>query len=343
MSATSREGVPSANRGPTNLNHSVPAIPDFLRFTTSEAVVFGDAVEADRMQWSAVQFIQHFAPESGIAVEAECKGGRRGYTHHFQLLTPDGESCGDIAFGGERQLGTVSVELTGAGCARVAAARPFAEAWGHVRLMLDTVNARITEFHVAHDDYKGVRNLQTARDMYEAGDFDGAFKRPAMSPQGWNDGTGQSIYIGKKTATRQLVVYEKGREQGLRDGDDGVEWTRWEARFYARNRPIPNAIVEQPWEYMVGEYPALSWVSSCMTVIGVAVERSVANLHGAIRNCKRQYGAVIKLVLDHVPEEKVVRFFKKLVAKPSVPGWLLANPLGMESIGPAFSRMAFNV
>lgn len=343
MSAASRERVPLANRGPTNLNHSVPAIPDFLRFTTSEAVVFGDAVDVDRMHWRAVQFIADFAPDSGIAVEGECKGGRRGYQHHFQLLTPDGESCGDIAFGGERQLGTVSVELTGAGCARVAAARPFAEAWGHVRVMLDTVSGRITEFHVAHDDYAGVRNLQTAREMYEGGSFDGAYKRPALKSDGWNDGSGETIYIGKKTATRQLVVYEKGREQGLRDGDDGVEWTRWEARFYARNRAIPNEVVEAPWEYMVGEFPCLSWISACMTVMRVAVKRSIANLHGSIRNVQRQYGAFINVVLDHVPEEKVVPFFKKLLAKSALPGWLVANPFGRESIGPALERMALRV
>lgn len=335
--------VPSANRGPTNLNSHVPAIPDFLRFTTAEAVVFRDATDADAMHRRAVEFMRDFAPDSGIAVEVECKGGRRGYTHHFQLLTPDGESCGDIAFGGDRQRGTVSVEMTGAGCARVAAARPFAEAWGHVRCMLDTVQARITEFHVAHDDYKGVRNLQTALDMYEAGAFDGAFKRPAMQPQGWNDGSGRSVYIGKKTATRQMVVYEKGREQGLRDGDDGVEWTRWEGRFYARNRAIPNDVVEAPWEYLVGEFPALSWVSACMSVMRVAVKCSTANLRGSIRHCKRQYGALIKLALDHLPEDKLVPFFKKLLAKPALPGWLVANPLGRESIAPAFQRMALTV
>jgi DNA relaxase NicK len=321
--------VPWANRGPTNLNDTTPAIPDFLRFTVSERAVFGDVFDELRVRQCVVEFIRDLAPQSGIVVEQDCKGGRRGYVHHFQLLTPDGESCGDVSFGGERQRCTVSIELTGGGCARVCATRPFAEAWGHVREMLDSMGARITEFHAAHDDYEGLRDLALARRMYEDGEFDGAFKRPAMSPQGWNDGTGQSIYIGKKTATKQIVIYEKGREQGYRDGDEGVTWVRWEARFYARNRPIPNEVVVAPWEYMVGEYPALTWISAVTSVMTVAVKRVKGNLQSAMRHCQRQYGGLLNFLAgisdDAADLGDLVSSF---LTRPTVPAWVAANPFG---------------
>jgi DNA relaxase NicK len=338
MSRREAAKAPSANRGPTNLNGygDLPAIVDFLRFTLPQAYL---GLDDDACQHAdVVEFVRNLAPDSGLAVEMERKGGRRGYTWHYQLLTPAGEPCGDVSWGGERQMGTVSVEMTGAGCARVAAVRPFAEAWGHIRCVLETVGAKITRVDVAHDDFGGVRSISTAQEMYDAGDFDGAFKRPALEPRGWNDGSGRSLYIGKPTATRQLVVYEKGREQGLRDGDTGVEWVRWEARFNNRNREIPLSLLEAPWEYMVGEYPALSWISACMSVMRVAVERSLANLAGSIRHCKRQFGSLLGLVLKHqMDDEMLGRFVRLKLARASAPRWLNQNPLGRVSLGRAFA------
>ncbi|UGB47232.1 replication initiation factor domain-containing protein [Frateuria edaphi] len=330
--------VPSANRGPTNLNEQLPCVADFLRFTTREAVVFEDAFDDAARVRKVLAFLDWFFPASGLVLEGEAKGGRRGYTHHFQLLTPDGVSCGDVAYGGDRQRGTVSVELTGAACALVARSRPFADAWGHVRDCLDTVGARITEYHAAHDDYSGMRNLDTAREMYEAGAFDGAFKRPAMQRVGWNDGSGQTLYIGKKTATRQMVVYEKGREQGLRDGDEGVDWVRWEARFYARNREIPTAVLVAPWEYVVGEFPCMDWMSAVMSLMRTAVETAKGNFASAVRHCKRQYGGLLHLVAKLSMDDYALgAFVRQRIARAVVPRWVQENPLSGESLGVAFA------
>lgn len=337
--------LPAANRGGTNLNDEnqwVPAVPDFLRFTVQQAYLGLD--EEPRQRADVVEFLGNFAPESGLAVELERKGGRRGYAHHFQLLTPDGVSCGDVCWGGERQMGTVSVELTGAACARIAAVRPFAEAWGHVRCLLDTVQAKITRLDIAHDDYEGKHSLDVAVAMYDAGAFNGAFVKPAVNRQGWNDGSGQTVYIGKPTGSRQLVVYEKGREQGLRDGDEGVEWVRWEARFFNRDRPVPTAALDAPWEFMVGQYPALSWISACMSVLRVAVKRTKANLSGALRHCKRQYGGLLNLILKNQFDDAAFgRFVHLKLARNVTPRWLDANPLGRVSLGRAFGSSQFAV
>jgi DNA relaxase NicK len=342
MTRREASGLPLANRGGNFLNPEnawVPALPDFLRFTLPQAHLGLD--QEFRQQLDAVEFVRTLAPDSGLSVETDRKGCRRGYAHHFQILTPEGESCGDICWGGERQRGTVSVELTGAGCARVAASRPFAEAWGHVRCLLETVGAKITRLDIAHDDYEGKRDLALAVAMYDAGDFKpsgGGGAQPAMNRQGWNDGSGETVYIGKPSGSRQLVVYEKGREQGLRDGDDGVSWVRWEARFFNRDRPVPLDALESPWEFMVGQYPALSWISACMSVIRVAVKRTKANLAGAIRHCKRQYGALLNLISkNQLDDETIGRFVRLKLARNAMPGWLRQNPLGRVSLGRAFA------
>ena len=341
-------GLPLANRGGNFLNEAnawVPAIPDFLRFTVQQAFLGLD--DEARQLGDVVEFVQALAPESGIAVEIERKGGRRGYSHHFQLLMPSGESCGDVSWGGERQMGTVSVELTGAGCARVAAVRPFAEAWGHVRCFLETVSARITRLDIAHDDYDGLHSVSTAQSMYESGDFKpsgGGGCQPALERRGWNDGSGLSLYVGKATGSRQLVVYEKGREQGLRDGDAGVGWTRWEARFFNRDRAVPLEALNEPWAFMVGQYPALAWISSCMSVMRVAVSRTKANLFGALRHCQRQYGGLLNLILkNQMDNEGFARFVQAKLVRDTFPGWLKSNPLGRVSLGRAFGSPQFAV
>jgi DNA relaxase NicK len=342
MSRRSAPALPSANRGGNFLNGRdswVPALPDFLRFTVQQAYIGLD--DEDRQRSDALEFLQALAPESGLTLEVDRKGGRRGYSFHFQLLTPDGAACGDLCFGGERQMGTVSVEMTGAACARVAAVRPFAEAWGHVRCLLETVRAKITRLDIAHDDYAGEHDLDLAVRMYEGGEFKpsgGGGSQPAMNRQGWNDGSGQTVYIGKSTGSRQLCVYQKGREQGLRDGDEGVDWVRWEARFFNRDRPVPLEALDAPWEFMVGQYPALSWISSCMSVIRVAVKRTKANLAGAIRHCKRQYGSLLGLVArNQMDDETIGRFVRLKLARAALPRWLNQNPLGRVSLGRAFA------
>lgn len=333
--------VPSANRGPTKLNgDQVPAIVDFLRFTAPQAfLAIGD--DPERQHGECLDFLRTLAPDSGLTLEQGVKGGRRGYTHHVQILTPDGEACGDICWGGERQRGTVSVEMTGAACARVCAARPFAVAWGHVRDLLDTVGARITRLDVAHDDYRGRHGLDLAERMYYEGAFDGAHKRPALRPDGWNDGSGRTWYIGKRTATRQLVVYEKGREQGCRDGDPLVDWVRWEARFNSRNRVVPTDALVAPWEYMVGEYPALDWISAVMSVMRTAKARAESNFLGAVRHCKRQYGALLEFVRSQADDvadlgDLIASFFCKRGARPR---WITANPLGWQVRGAVLPRV----
>ncbi|MHA6203487.1 replication initiation factor domain-containing protein [Dyella soli] len=333
--------IPSANRGSKSLNARKPRHPtkralcsaniDFLRVTVPGTPVFGDAFEPEEMHHRAVQFAHTLAPGSGIAVEQDMKGGRRGYAHHFQLITPDGAACGDICWGGENQRGTVSIELTGAGCARVEANFDHDAAWSNVRLLLETVEAKITRVDIAHDDYKGERGLALARELYDAGEFVTQGRPPAANEQGWNDGSGRTLYIGKPTGRSQLVVYEKGREQGYRDGEEFAEWVRWEGRFYHRKgHTIPLDVLTSPAEYLVGKYPPLSWVSAVMSRIQTAVIRTKANLVSAMRHCKRQYGGLLNFLTQIADDAADLGdLVASQLTRPTVPAWLTDNPFGM--------------
>lgn len=334
--------IPLANRGSKSLNARKPRLPtkralcsaniDFLRVTVPGLRVFGEATDEGDLHFKAWQFVTTLAPRSRIAVEHTVKPGRRGYAHHFQLVTVDGVACGDICWGGENQRGTVSIELTGAGCALVEADFDHDAAWSQVRVLLETVEAKITRVDIAHDDYKGDRGLALARDLYEAGEFVTQGRPPAMNEQGWNDGSGRTIYIGKSTGRSQLVVYEKGREQGFRDGDDPefLNWVRWEGRFYHRKgHTIPLDVLTSPAEYLVGKYPPLSWVSAVMSRIQTAVIRAKANLVSAMRHCKRQYGGLLnhlKNVADDAADlGDIVASF---LTRPVEPVWVAENPFG---------------
>ncbi|WP_051943666.1 MULTISPECIES: replication initiation factor domain-containing protein [Luteibacter] len=331
--------IPSANRGSKYLNakkalptkrSQVAANIDFLRFSAGAGYVFGSETEGDAMIWSAERFVRTLAPKSGIHVEPAMKGGRRGYAHHVVLLTPDGSACGDVCWGGENQRGTVSVEMTGAACALVEAGFDHDVAWSQVREMLDTIAAKITRVDVAHDDYKGERGLELAKELYDLGEFVTGGRPPASNVQGWNDGSGMTMYIGKPTGRSQLVVYEKGREQGYRDGEEYAEWVRWEGRFYHRKGyEIPLDVLVEPALFLVGRYPALSWVSAVMCRIKSSVVRAKANLQNAMRHCKRQYGGLLNYLAciadDTTDLGDLVSSF---LTRDATPKWVGENPFG---------------
>ncbi|TCV97737.1 replication initiation factor [Luteibacter rhizovicinus] len=339
MSRREAAVIPSANRGSKFLNRfktspakraSVAANVDFLRFTAPHALVLGDSADVDLVAYRALDFIRTLAPQSGLCVEEGVKAGRRGYAHHVQILTPDGSACGDVCWGGENQKETVSIELTGAACARIEAVFDHDVAWSQVRALLETVEAKITRVDVCHDDYKGERGLDLAQQLYDAGEFVQGGRPPAANRQGWNDGSGMTLYIGKPTGRSQLVVYEKGREQGYRDGEEFAEWVRWEGRFYHRKgHVIPLDLLSAPAEYLVGKYPAMSWVSAVMCRIQTAVVRTKANLQSAMRHCQRQYGGLLNFLTGIADDAADLGdMVASFLTRPTVPAWVTENPFG---------------
>lgn len=348
MTALRAEGelVPSANRGLKGVGESegpVLAIIDFLTFTApwarmvegagaASAIIRARAVEGEESSQLAIAewLVDEAFPESGLRVDAERRGFRNFYANHFRLLTPDGDQCGFVAMGGERQRGTVCVEVTGSGCAHV-------KAWAHVAAFLDTMQARITRVDCAHDDFDGRCTLDDVKQWHAEGKFRAGEhvqgRNPALNVQGWDDGSGQSVYIGKNTGNQQLCAYEKGRQQGARDGDPQAKWIRLEGRFGSKYRTITTDVLTNPAAYLVGHFPALSvLLRHASARMRTSKERAAANLHSAVRHAKRQTGALLNLIKKHVPETEFGDWIVRHVVRDRLPAWLPKIPFGADAI-----------
>jgi Putative phage replication protein RstA len=319
------------------LEQRVAAIIDYLTVTLPLDAVkefFGaeqgmtsalDAQHEEAQRQTALYLVAHLG--LGVVVNPARAGFRHFYDHHFKLHTPDGEPCGMVAFGGERQRFTIMVQLTGGGCAHV-------REWAQTAERLASMRAHVTRVDVAHDDYDGVHGIADAIRWHAEGLFTTQGRPPALQVVGWDDGSGKSVYIGKNTGNQQLVVYEKGREQGARDGDEAASWVRWEARFGSEYRTIPLDVLTNPIGYLVGHYPPLRyWIKAVCSRMRTARERSVSNLAHAVRWARRQYGSLLGLLGDHFEEpERLARFISRHVAKRTPPPWLLKNPHGAATI-----------
>lgn len=341
-----RAVAPSVNKGlkslPASASSPEAAFIDFLTFTVSALAVkslFPDSLvlqsgydaQHEQAQYEIASIlVAHF----GLAVSLKLDGNRGGfrsfYDHHFKLYTPDGDVCGMVAFGGERQRWTTMIQITGAGCAHV-------QAWATLRKRAEQLKCRITRVDVAHDDYEGAHTVADAIRWHSEGLFTTAGRPPALQVVGWDDGSGKTVYIGKNADNQSMRVYEKGREQGARDGDPTVNWVRWEAQFGAKYREIPWDIVTDPVGYLVGHYPVMKyWIDAVCSRMRTARDRAVSNLAHSVRWARRQYGGLLHLLVEHLPEaEKLARFISRHVAKSTPPPWLKANPFGAFVIAEA--------
>jgi len=178
----------------------------------------------------------------GLQLQRERKGFRHFYDHHFVIFGRDGKSCGFVAFGGERQKHTVNFQLTGAACSHV-------KAWGQAASRLSRLDARLTRVDVAFDDLRGSHDLREVSRMVAGGKFTTNGRPPAVQWLGWEDGSGKTCYVGKDRGHQQLCVYEKGREQGARDGDESSSWVRWEARFANTARSLQCTARKRLYDY----------------------------------------------------------------------------------------------
>lgn len=343
---------PSTNRGEkspgssTAPDEAVAAIVDYLTFSapwhymlSTPGFSCGPIIRAraqegdvDSQRCIAEELLDSIAPDSGLRIDPEPRGFKHFYERHFAIQTPSGEYCGFVAMLGARQRGTVCMELTGAGCAHV-------RAWAHTRDTLDRIQARITRVDCAYDDYEGRFTPWDAERWHAAGEFTTRGRPPTTQWQGWDDGSGRTFYVGKDRGNQQLCVYEKGREQGARDGDAQAGWVRWEGRFGAHARVIPLDVLLDPAAYLVGHFPPLRRVIGVvMARMRTSMERAAANLSSALRHAKRQCGAVLNLVKKHVPDPvNFAEFVVRHVVRDRLPTWLNKNPFGAESISVAFS------
>jgi len=213
--------------------------------------------------------------------------GWNGYTHRVNL----GENAqyGLIAYGGEKQRGTVHVELNASACAHV-------PDWLTVQQWGETINAKITRVDLAHDDMQSETvNIEIAKAWYEAGEFTSNGRPPsAKLVDDMGSGRGKTLYIGKRANGKLLRVYEKGKQLG----DSSSLWVRVELELHGKNRSIPWNVLTSPATYLAGGYPCLAFLSTEQNRIRTISKATQITLNSIVQYLRTAGGKSINVLMQ---------------------------------------------
>ena len=258
-------------------SHPYAAITDFLnctfRFSSAEPL------EALFKVLFAV-LGEKFAP----AVDRQ--RGLHGYHKSFQL----GDSSAIFAIGG--QAGTAYLSLPGAACALISDWRPI------VSYLRDTLNANVTRWDGAVDDYSGAHSVNDAVNLFLDGQFTSGGNTPSCNQHGnWiqPDGSGRTFYVGKRKNGKMLRVYEKGMQLG----GQWHPWVRWEVELHNKDRIIPWEVLLEPGRFFVGCYPnALGWAQVEMSKIRTLQKQSKISYEHLTGYAAVAYGPLLNVMLE---------------------------------------------
>lgn len=230
------------------------------------------------------QIKQYLTPKFGGLVD---RGrGLHGYRHSFAFDKGGVIFC----YGGQR--GTAFLSIPGEGCALVSdwqIAVPF---------LRDVLKARITRWDGAVDDFAGEYSVDTAMAWYLDGNFGTGGHLPTMKQMGnWAkpDGSGRTIYIGKREHGKMLRVYEKGRQLGKPESP----WNRWEVQFSNRDRVIPFDVLLNPGPYVAGAYACLGWINKEASRIRTITKTAEIGYGALVSHCRNAYGRLL-FVMEEV-------------------------------------------
>ncbi|AUJ12703.1 replication protein [Xanthomonas oryzae pv. oryzae] len=348
MADGSREaGLPSSNRGVSEFRNSdgtLTVIIDWFSasvdlFAVLRQVGYLDRDDAEEVrQWSdacadnalviAINLFTFFFAGLGMELDNHAGPGKF-YTWRVRVLDREGKHVGIIEFGGEecrRKDGTYTarIELTGAGCAMVSAARcGHAKRWLELRAKLESCAGRLTRVDTAADDLLGKYPLKLAQTWYSDGEFDNRGQRPkAQLIDDYDSGDGKTLYVGTKKSEKQLRVYEKGREQG----DKESPWVRYEAQFKASNRKdLSLDILRDPAGYLLGAYPVLHFLNCVALRMDITKAAVDATWKSARRHLKRQYGATLNFIVRHCPTPDALHAVISTCTSHRLPAWATAD------------------
>lgn len=195
------------------------------------------------------------------------------------IVDRDGELCGRIGLDGNGD--TVCVSLSGVGT-------KWVSNWFAAQAHIAALGGRISRVDLAYDDYDGrLVNVHQLRQRALDGDFAQGGRPPVtrfLSDEG--HGTGCTLYVGAK-GHKELCVYEKGKEQGMR----GSPWARAEVRLYGKHAHIDLDVLTRPLDYLRGSYSVLAEIITGVCARLETIRRSAAaNGQAWVEWAKRQMG-----------------------------------------------------
>lgn len=256
---------------------------------------------------------EKFRKAFGFGIEANRNRGHLNYLQSWEL----GNSFGIFATGGNSVGGTCFFSISSDGCTAT-------KDWVAVHDLLVELSANITRLDLAHDDYEGTYNIQTALSFYHAGEFNNTHGRPPKPKliDDFDTGAGKTFYLGNRKNGKLLRVYEKGKQLG----DPLSNWVRWELELHNSNYTIPICAVIYPGYYLAGSYPCLNWISEEQLHFESTKQSQFIAFNVLKKSCRDSYGKLIwtmKNVLGYSNEEII-----KELSKEGVPTRLLAPVVG---------------
>lgn len=217
---------------------------DWLAFTLTPPL---EAAKTP-VQW----LLPHLRETFGLPdFSAQSKGnGWNGYSNRVDL--GENSHYGLIAHGGEKQRGTVHVELNACVCGLV-------PDWEKVQHWGESLGAKITRVDLAHDDFEGrTVTIERAKLWYLEGGFTNSGRPPkAKLYDDMDSGEGKTLYIGNRANGKLCRVYEKGKQLG----DRLSSWVRVEVELRGKKRVIPWDVLTSPAKYLAGAFPCLGYLS----------------------------------------------------------------------------------
>lgn len=215
----------------------------------------------------------------------DMKKGLHGYRHSFSFE----HGGAKFAFGGQR--GTAFLSLSGESCALI-------EDWHGMRHLIDhELRATITRWDGAVDDFTGTYSVDKALAWYREGLFNAGGNKPKMTQVGnWDspDGSGRTLYIGRRKNGKLLRIYEKGKQLG----DGSSPWVRWEVSLGKKSREIPSDVLIRPRSYIAGAYRCMSWVSDKACRIRTLRKSGAISYEQMISYARIAYGSLINVMLN---------------------------------------------
>lgn len=234
--------------------------------------------------------------------------------------------AGFLAFGGNNKVlnykgqteirhERVQFYISGEGCRQIT---DWTRVYRALSGRLSQYSPKITRVDIAYDDLQGQRDVDYARDTYQAGLFAGNGRPPKgqfIDDMGSSDG--RTMYVGSRDSGRYLRVYEKGKQLG----ESLSPWVRWELELSAKQIQIPLEVLLRPKAFLAGGYPCLDWISTARETVEVKKKRESIEFQHLVNHGRRAYGSLVNYMMTKrgmTPDQIVSELIKE-----GVPGRLV--------------------
>lgn len=194
-------------------------------------------------------------------------------------------------------------------------------------LLRDRLDGRISRWDGAVDDFAGIHSVDYAVELHKTDKFKTGGNKPKPRQAGnWlePDGSGRTLYIGKRKNGKMARIYEKGMQLG----SPWHPWVRWEIELHNKDRIIPWEVLLEPGSYVAGAYPkALGWVQEEMQRIRTIKNTAEISYDCLIHHGANGYGKLINVMMEvEGSAEKVVEKLRrdgipKRLSTPSITGF----------------------